>query len=98
MSSVAVWSVASVSNAGASLTSVTVRVKSAVSLSAPSLAVTRMSMLAGVSASSGVPEKVRVFPANVSQPGRFTALPLPSSAVAVYVRAPPSGSVATGIW
>ena len=64
-------------NAGALFTSTTVSVKSVVSLSVPSLAVTRMSTASGVSASSGVPLNVRVPDVNVSQPGRS---PPPSSA------------------
>jgi hypothetical protein len=63
---------------GASLTGVTVSLKSSFTLAVPSDAVTRRSMLP-LKLSGGVPLNVRVEPLNVSQDGRAT--PLASEAV-----------------
>ena len=59
---------------GGSLTSSTVRVNVALVDSVSSLAVTRMLKVAGVSASSGVPLRVRVSALKFSQPGRESLL------------------------
>ena len=55
---------------GGSLTSSTVKVSVALVDSVPSLAVTRIVRVDGVSASSGVPLKVRVLGVKLSQSGR----------------------------
>ena len=77
---------------GASLTSTTVRVKVAEEDAGgvpSSVAVTRTVRTAGVSASRGVPLKVRVAASKESQAGSASLL----SRAAVYVTAPPSGSI-----
>ena len=70
------------------------RVNVAEAESLPSVAVTRIVRVAGVSSSRAVPLNVRIVGLKVSHDGRSP----PSSSEAAYVTGSPSGSVKAGAW